>query len=118
MLNAECGARGKKKWLGSALALWVLFSDAIPGQDNPGVYGNTLVVERAGGEPDKSTGSRALPCVRSLQEGASSKVWSLGSGLFGDVPAGKHEDGGMTLQNARQGFGPFDPQIDGIVFDS
>lgn len=44
-------------------------------------------------------------------------IQSLGCGLFRHVPAGKDQDGGMALEDPRQSFGPFDPQIDGIVFD-
>ena len=65
--------------------------------------------------------------VISPQEDASRCVWLLGRfvressllrrGLFGHVPAGKHEDGGMTLKDTCQGFRPFDSEIDGIVFD-
>jgi hypothetical protein len=41
----------------------------------------------------------------------------LSGGLFGHIPAGRHQDGWTALQDARQCFGPFDTQIDGIVFD-
>ena len=50
------------------------------------------------------------------------KAWpqrssALGGRLLGHVPAGKHQDGGMTPQDTRQGFGPLDAQIDGVVFN-
>jgi hypothetical protein len=40
----------------------------------------------------------------------------LGGGLFGHIPAGKHQDGWMAPQDTPQSLGPFDTQIDGIVF--
>ena len=41
----------------------------------------------------------------------------LGSRLFGYIPSRKYQDGGMALQDMRQGLGPLDAQIDGVGFN-
>jgi hypothetical protein len=41
----------------------------------------------------------------------------LGCGRLGHVPAWKDQDGWMALQHTREGFGPFDAKIDGVVFN-
>ena len=41
----------------------------------------------------------------------------LGSRLFGHLPAGKYQNGGVTLKDTRQGLGSLDAQIDGICFN-
>jgi hypothetical protein len=48
---------------------------------------------------------------------SNSAAPKLGSGLFGHVPAGKYQDGGVALQNTRQGLGPPDAKIDGVGFN-
>lgn len=41
----------------------------------------------------------------------------LSSGLLVHIPAWKHQDGWVALQHQRQHLGPFDAQINGVVFD-
>ena len=41
----------------------------------------------------------------------------LSCGRLGHVPAGKDQDRWMALQDLREGFGPFDAKIDGVVFN-
>lgn len=41
----------------------------------------------------------------------------LGDRLFGHVPAGKYQNGGVALQDTRQGLGSLDTQIDDICLN-
>lgn len=41
----------------------------------------------------------------------------LNSGLLVHIPAWKHQDGWVTLQHQRESLGPFDAQMNGVVFD-